>query len=339
MPMKIKRVLSFVLSASMLLPLLTGCAGKVNTEETKPAATEPAEEAAALKVLTLGHSLTVDACHMLNLVAAAEGYNNMLIGTLYYSGCPLSKHVEFLQKDEAVYDLYLSNSATPNAPPESTKGVSMKYALNYEYWDVIVLQGATFELTESATYTNGDIQIIKDYVNEKKVNPSAVLAWHMPWAIPVDKDLLDTQATGTYTKRYEQFDHDRSKYFNAMAHCVKEHITTDEDFKILIPTATAYENVLSSYMEEKDMHRDYGHATDIGRLITAYVYFCCVTGVTELTEIKLNKVPRVFFKTITDPVDWELSDHEKALILETVNNTLKAPLEMTPSQLTERPAQ
>ena len=343
MPVKIKRVLAVALAVFLILPVLSGCKNEEKTdskpvENTPEVKEEPPEEAAVLKVLTLGHSLTVDACHMLNLVAAAEGYD-MLVGTLYFSGCSLSKHVDLLQKDEAAYDLYLSSTEAPGVPPAITKGVTMKYALNYEYWDVIVMQGATFELTESATYTNGDIQTIKDYVNKHKVNPRAVFAWHMPWAIPVDPDLLATQATGTYTGKYTKFDHDRSKYFAAMAGCVKDHITTDKDFKILIPTGTAFENVLSSYMVEKDLHRDYGHATDISRLITAYTYFCCLTGVTELKEIKLNEVPVAFFHTTKSPLPWKLSDHEKELILESVNNTLKTPLQMTQSKFTEKPTQ
>ncbi|MBR2311475.1 MAG: DUF4886 domain-containing protein [Oscillospiraceae bacterium] len=337
--MRTKRVLSFVLSVFLLLPVLAGCKDKADTGETKPAATEPAEEAAVLKVLTLGHSLTVDACHMLNLVAAAEGYESMLIGTLYYSGCSLSRHVELLQKDEAAYELYLSSTDTPGVPPEITKNVTMKQALNFEYWDIIIMQGATFELTESTTYTNGDIQIIKDYVNAHKANPLAVLAWHMPWAIPTDPDLLATQATGTYTSKYTKFDNDRSKYFSAMAGCVKDHITTDKDFMFVLPTGTAIENALSSYLTEKDLHRDYGHATDIGRLIAAYTYFCCLTGTEQLEEVKLDKVPKQFFKSIpAGSPDWVLTDHEKEMIIESVNNALKEPLKMTQSKFTEKPA-
>jgi len=339
---KTKRVLALALSAFLLLPVLAGCTGKADAEGTKPvakpAATEPAEEAAVLKVLTLGHSLTVDACHMLNLVANAEGYEHMLIGTLYYSGCSLNKHVEFLQKDEAVYELYLSSTDTATAIPTITKNVSMKDALTYEYWDVVIMQGATFELTESSTYTNGDIQTIKDYVNKHKVNPLTILAWHMPWAIPVDKDLLATQGTGSYANRYAKFDHDRSKYFAAMAGCVKDHITTDKDFQYVIPTGTAIENALSSYLTEKDLHRDYGHATDFGRLIAAYTYFCCLTGIEQLEEVKLDKVPKQFFKSIpAGSPDWVLTDHEKELLIEAVNNTLENPLQMTQSQFIEKP--
>ena len=57
-----------------------------------------------MKILTLGHSLAVDSCHMLNLVAATEGFEGQLdIGTLYHSGCRLSRHAENLEKDAVDY--------------------------------------------------------------------------------------------------------------------------------------------------------------------------------------------------------------------------------------------
>lgn len=336
-----KGLFCLFLAAVMLLPALTGCSQKEQAE-TKPTVTEPPEEAKVLKILTLGHSLTVDACHMLNLVAKAEGYESMLIGTLYYSGCPLYKHVEFLTKDEPAYNLYLSSTDKATVTPEITDGVTMKYALTFDYWDIIVMQGGGFEVAESETYTCGNIQKIQEYVKEQmnKVNPNFKFAWHMPWAFPVDSDLQQTQSSGTIHKNYEKYDHDRSKLYNTMTQCVSDHIMTDDTFEFLIPSGTAIENALSSYLTEKDLHRDYGHASDFGRLIAAYTWYCKLAGIEQLEEIKLEKVPKQFFKSIPAGIpDWVLTDHEKELILESVNNALKEPLQMTQSKFTEKPAQ
>jgi hypothetical protein len=323
----------------MLLPIFAGCAKEEKPEETKTAPAEPPEEAKVLKVLTLGHSLTVDACHMLNMVAHAEGYESMLIGTLYYSGCPLYKHVEFLTKDEPAYNLYLSSTDKATAIPEITDGVTMKYALTFDNWDIIVMQAGGFEITESETYTNGNIQTIREYVNKYKAD-WAIFAWHMPWAFPVDTDLQQTQSSGTVHQNYEKYGQDRSKFYGAMTKCVSDHIMTDETFDFLIPSGTAIENALSSYLTEKDLHRDYGHASDFGRLIAAYTWYCKLAGIDQLEEIKLEKVPRQFFKSIpAGTPDWVLTDHEKEMILESVNNALKEPLQMTQSKFTEKPAQ
>lgn len=341
MSKNVKRFLCLVLALVMILPVLAGCGGNEDkAPETKPAPTEPAEEAKVLKVLTLGHSLAVDACHMLNLVANAEGYESMLIGTLYYSGCPLNKHVKYLTDDEPAYNLYLSSTDKPNIAPETTDGVTMKYALNYEYWDIIVMMGGVFEVARSVTYTNGDIQTIQNYVKDNAVNPNFKFAWHMPWVFPVDRDLQLTKDNDSYHKNYEEFDHDRSKLYGAMTKCVGDHIVTDETFDFLIPSGTALENALSSYMTEKDVHRDYAHASDFGRLIAAYTWYCKLAGVEQLEAIKLDKVPKQFFKSIpAGTPDWVLTDHEKELIIESVNNALKNPLQMTQSKFTEKPAQ
>ena len=340
-----KRFFCLVLALAMVLPVLAGCGGetapKTETppETTKPAPTEPAEEAGVLKILTLGHSLTVDACHMLNLVADAEGMGDVVIGTLYYSGCPLNKHVTFLADDEPAYNLYISSTATPTVTPEITEAVTMKYALTYEYWDIIIMQAGVFEVAKSETYTNGDIQTIQNYVNEHKLNPLAKFAWHMPWVFPVDRDLQLTKDNDSYHKNYEEYDQDRSKLYNAMTKCVGDHIMTDDTFDFLIPSGTAIENALSSYLTEKDLHRDYAHASDFGRLIAAYTWYCKLAGIDQLTEIKLDTVPRQFFKSLpAGTPDWVLTDHEKEMIIESVNNALKNPLQMTQSQFTEKPA-
>ena len=61
-----KRFVALFLCALTVAGCLSACGAKAPAETTAPAATEPAEEAKVLKVLTLGHSLAVNACLMLN---------------------------------------------------------------------------------------------------------------------------------------------------------------------------------------------------------------------------------------------------------------------------------
>ena len=138
-----------------------------------------------LKILTLGHSLALDAGHMLNLVAGTEGFRDLTVGTLYYSGCPLYKHVNHLQNDLPEYSLYISSSNTPDKIPTIQKTVTMKYAIEYDDWDIIIMQGGVFEIAKSSKYTDGNIQIIQDYVNQHKTNPDAIFAWNSPWHLPL----------------------------------------------------------------------------------------------------------------------------------------------------------
>lgn len=336
-----KKMFSLCLVAVLILGCFTACGGNGGqTETTAPVATENPEEAKVLKVLTLGHSLSNDAGRMLNLVAHAEGYEDMVIGNLYYAGCPLNKHVEFLTNNSSEYSLYLSSTETPDEPPKVMDGVSMLNAIKYDHWDIIVMQGGVFEIADDPTYKAGYIQTIQKYVNDNKLNPAVKFVWNMTWVPPVDDDLRATYTSepNIYVKNYEKFNNDRTIMYNLVTQCVSDNILNDETFVDMIPSATVFENALSSYLTEKDVHRDYIHATDLTRLMIAYTWYCVLTGVDQLTELKVESVPRKFLQTTLGTDDWTLTESQKALILESVNNALKNPLQMTQSQLTEAPA-
>ena len=335
-----KRYIALGLCLLLTLGIFSGCGSTQESETTANTTDSASQEMPKVKkVLTLGHSLAVDAGHMLALIADAEGYDELTIGTLYYSGCPLGKHVQFLQADAKEYSLYMSSTKTPNNPPTVLDNVSMKDALRHQDWDLIIMQGGVFEIGESSTYTNGNIQIIQNYVNENKLNPKAVFAWNMAWAPPVDNDLRDTfssQPNGYYNN-YVKYNDDRSLLYQSIAKCVSDHIVTDETFRFVIPSGTVLENALTSYLTEKDLHRDYVHASDLGRVMVSYVWYCRIAGIDQLTELKLDTVPTKLFRSTQFPLDWELTEAEKALILESVNNALKNPFEVTPSQYTTAP--
>ena len=339
-----KRFLTMTLAVLMMLSMFTACGGAGNTEtqpETTAATepTQPGEEGNVLKILTLGHSLAVDCGHMLNRVAAAEGYDSLKIGTLYYSGCPLPKHVEYLTNNSPEYNLYISESKTPDQPTNITNGVTMEYALRFDYWDIVIMQGGVFEIAEKATYTNGNIKTIQNYVLEKCLNPNVKFAWHMPWAPPTDNTLRDQYPyeNNTYYTSYLPYGDDRTTLYKSIVNCVKDCIETDDTFQFVIPTGTTMENALSSYLEETDLHRDYVHATDLARVMISYVWYCKLLGVEELKEVKMDTIPMAFFKSTEATQDRVLTDAEKTIILEAVNNTLKSPYEMTPSQYTTAP--
>lgn len=340
----LKKILALTLAALTVLGALTAC-GNTGSEETA-APTEPAivdytkQEDGNLKILTLGHSLAVDAGHMLALVAEAEGVTNLTVGTLYYSGCPLNKHVEFSKNNLPNYQLYLSNSNEGKVVPSKMENVTMKDALRYQDWDIIIMQGGVFEIAKSETFTNGDIQTIQEYVKANVLKKDFIFAWNMAWA-PATMDDLKAKyplSPNTYISNYEPYGNDRQALFADFTKCAKDHIFTDSTFKFFIPSGTAFENAMTSYLTEYDLHRDYVHATDLGRLIISYTWFCKLAGIEKLTELKLTAIPKNHFISSTELFDHELTDAEKNVILESVNNALANPLQITNSQYTEAPA-
>jgi hypothetical protein len=280
---------------------------------------------------------------MLNLICGTEGtgqYSEILIGTLYYSGCRLSQHVDFMTQNAPEYRLYISSSTTPDIPPQTLEDVTMYDALRHDYWDIIVMMGNPWEIDADSGFTSGNVQKIQAYVNENKLNPLAIYAWHMPWAMPADKELLDMYPhdPNPHYQNYLAYNLDKSAHYEAQVGCVERHILTDETFAFVIPTGTTIQNAWSSYLEEKDLHRDYAHASDYGRVMTSYTWYCMLMGVEQLEQIKLDAIPQRFLKSTEDKTqDRALTDMEKAIILESVNNALKNPMEMTQSQYTEAP--
>lgn len=334
-----KRRFALFLAVITAVSLLGGCANQPSGTMTESEEATQMEEKTTLKVLTIGNSASVDSCYMLSLIAAAEGYTELTVGTLYYSGCSLSTHVKFMSNNAREYKLYVSKSADVSTVRDTIDGVTMSDAVRYTDWDVFILQAAGFEDGLEQSYSNGNIQALQRFVGDNKLNPNAVFGWHMFWPIATDPDLMATHPTKPYpfTSRWEKFDFDRDKLYAACTECVRKYILTDETFKFVIPSGTAIQNAMSGYMTEKDLLRDYAHLTDLGRIIAGYYWFCILRGIDELQELKLSTVPKAYFKSTVSSADWVLSDHEKALILESVNNTLKNPLQVTASQYTQAP--
>lgn len=300
---------------------------------------EQGVEDRTFKILTLGHSLALDSGHLLALIADAQGlpeeYDEFIVGTLYKSGCNIYEHVNFLTDNSTSYSLYLSSTKTADQIPTITDNVTMSYALSYDNWDMIIMQGGVFEIAKDATYTDGKIEIIQDYVRARVQNPDIKFAWHMQWAPPTDEDLRGTYpyTPNWYVSSYEPYGDDRLTLYNTIAGCVEKNVLPNETFEFIIPSGTAMQNAWSSSFTEKQLHRDYVHASEYGRAISSYTWYCRLFGVDQLDEIKLDEIPKQFFHA-SRPVrtEPELTQLEKDVLLESVNNALKTPFAMTQSQ-------
>ena len=282
-----------------------------------------------LKVLTLGHSLAVDAGHMLAKVAAAEGATDITVGTLYYSGCTLTQHVNYLTNGTAAYDLYYSNLMNADNAPAVIKGVTMEYGLKADNWDIIIMQAGVFEAGLPAAFDatavanfDSNIDTIMNYV--KQYRPSAKFVWNMTWACPgADSGLLNE----SYTQNFDKyFSSNQMAMYEAISEVVKTKIATNSNFIAIIPTGTAMQNA-NETMTDTQLYRDSIHATDLARVMASYAWYSVLTG-RELKQIKLDVVTADLCNTYTDG-DMVLTDAQKDLILNCVNNAIKTPYAVT----------
>lgn len=310
-------------------------------------AAEEAYQNRSFKVLTLGHSLAVDAGNMLAYVAANEGYADITIATLYYSGCSLQRHVNYLTSGTKPYKFYLSSTADPNVQPTITAEYTMDMALTYTDWDVIIMQNGVFDSATSKSY-QPYLQIIIDHVTQvmtapanPNANPDFIFGWNMIWTAPEDETLLATSKglSDTFPDRFQElFDSSALKMYQGLVGAVQDHIIPTPIFKFIIPSGTAMMNANSSYLTDQDLYRDYIHANDYGRLMASYVWYYTITG-KEFEGISVDRIPAAlrYFSADRKEGDLVLTAEQKAILEEAVKNALENPFTVTQSQYTTAP--
>ena len=322
-----KRILALLLCALLTLPLLCACQGQPEEEKgPEQVETQPAEDPNAplcdgktLKLLAVTSSFGLNTTELLYHVAKAEGVENVIIGRLYASGCTLQQHVEAAKTGSNFYQ-YTKFTAESNGQRVLMEGIPLEYGLKDEDWDIIfVQQGAAYAPIASSYGTYLDE--LMPYLQENKTNPNARFVWNMTWAYQGDSD---------QKVFVETFNSDQLAMYESILSATKEKIVPRTDFAAIIPSGTAVQNARTSYFGDT-LTKDTYHLNNLGRAIAAYTLFSILTG-KKLTEVNLGPV-----NCYDLPQNLELSDSDRQVIIECVNNAIKNPWEVTPSVYTEQP--
>ena len=138
-----------------------------------------------LRVLCIGNSFSWDAVEqelvpLCNAAPLCEGgVQPIIIGNLYYGGCSLAQHYDFLARDTAAYEFrYLTNDSAV-----CYKSFSLSRALREYKWDYISFQQASHDSGISATYEPYLSALIDSVLCHQ---PAARLCWHMTWSYAQD---------------------------------------------------------------------------------------------------------------------------------------------------------
>ena len=309
---------------------------------------EELKDDGVFKLLVLGNSHGVDSTEMLAKVYEAENPGKQIVlGRIYHSGCRLDQHVDFLSGNKAQYIYYKANEngewprhpMSQDAVEEDNgniiNGTTMYDALKDENWDAIVMLTGSSHCGRPETY-NSDLQTIQSYV-KSVLGYTPKFYWHMTWAYPendVEGDAFTTVNTSNVFQ--ELYNNDQMYMYECIANAVKTKILPDKTFSGIIPAGTAIQNANSSYLDDPQLYRDYTHASDLGRLISAYTWYCTIEGV-QLNQIKLTTVPRGVLKsyiTAGGTGDMVLTETEAKIVAESVKNALKNPFTVTQSAYT-----
>lgn len=318
----LKRLLSLLLCPLLLLPFC-GC----GAAEPAPTETEagyvpavdpktPLSDGKTLKMLCITSSFGLNTTELLYDIAKDQGAENVIVARLYYSGCKLAQHVEFIRTNAPVYQ-YTKNSTGQWVKQMDT---TLLYGLQDEDWDIIFLQQGAHHAGLVATYQE-HIDTILEYVCANKTNPNARFIWNMTWAFQQDND------SDTFLTAYEG---NQMTMYNMILDTTKEKVVPRTDFAAIIPSGTAVQNARTSYFGDT-LTKDTLHLNNLGRVIAGYTAWATLTG----KPIEKINLPPVSSYDLKEPL--LLSEADKAVIIEAVNNAIANPWEVTPSSYPTKP--
>lgn len=291
-----------------------GSTSEETTEEgTTSAATTPAETEKptpepieSFKVLAIGNSFSEDALEHLYNVAKASGVKDICVANLYIGGCSLTMHYTNAKGNKEAYKFSYNNSGTW----KSVSNQTMKYGIEYEEWDVIVLQQVSGDSGRAGTYEPA-LSYVINYVKENAKNPDVKLAWHMTWAY---------QANSTHSA-FSNYSKNQMTMYTSIVNAVNSKVLPTDAFDYVIPSGTAIQNVRTSFIGDTLTRDGYHLGWSMGRYIASLTWFSTLSGMP------------------IDDVSWRTSDvddAEFAAIVEAVNNAIEKPYEVTQSTHTAK---
>ena len=324
-----KRCFVCMLCILMLLSMI-GCGNTASSDSTtqEPKATQSPEEERVLKIFTIGNSHSYDATQLLyEVFKAQDPEQEVVIGTMYYSGCSIAKHVKFAMNDDPVYE-YSVNS---NGTWERTKDVTLKMGIQAQGWDIVVIQEAGDGAEEN--FKNNNRQILVDYVNQHLTHPHEFV-WNMDIVSPNDDIFYspdyDPQPPANFKEKMRvRYNNDPVTALRMSQQNMVKYILPDPTYVNYIPTGTAvlYAHLVDGWAQV-DLYRDYTHVSDYGRLIASYMWYAQLTG-EPLTEVNLDTIEASLRHRRAIPLgDMEVTAEMKQTIINAVNYSLEHPWEV-----------
>ena len=213
-----------------------------------------------IRVLCIGNSFSWDAVEQ-ELVPLCDAKGVQVeVHNLYYGGCSLQQHAEFLAKDTAAY----SHRVCTNAEGRVVKDtISLRQALRDGKYDVISLQQASHDSGIRSSYEPW-LTILIDTV--RAYQPEAQLYWMQTWAY----------SKNAKHPAYPRYQSDQQVMWDSIQACIKSQITNHK--LQIIPCGSAIQNARHTKLGDT-LCRDGYHLNYVyGRYTAAAVWYEILTG-------------------------------------------------------------
>ena len=316
----IKKILCLCLCTLLMLPLLVGCSTEPTQPETTatptmPKPTESPKEANALRIMILGSSRSVNTFHLLYQVFKDQMPDKEItLGVMYYSGCSMSMHTQFIKDNKNVYAYYRNT----NGNWEIMRNSYMEDGLRDQAWDVILLQAGT---GDTANNMNEPCRkFLTEYVDSIVTHPHTFW-WHTTWFNSTDPELYKNANTTINPLTVNQYQQMQSQIDAA-----KTSVMEDPMFEGRVCSGTPMMYALKKLnVPEIELYRDHTHLSDYGSLLVGYSWYTQFTG-NKVTQINLDLIPvHLRIEQHQYLGDLQITEEMKQIIIDTAQYTLENP--------------
>ena len=212
-----------------------------------------------IRLLCIGNSFSWDAVEQELSPLCTAAKQPIVIGNLYYGGCSLQQHYNFLQADTAAYSFrYIKDGIRTVTEP-----YSLREALRLQQWDYISLQQASGDSGIDSTFEPYLTALI-DTV--RKYQPTAHLCWMMTWAYAADSN----------HPHFPRYNSNQTTMNEAILTCVQNVLNHHPEL-ILVPCGTAVQNA-RHYLGDVLCRDGYHLNLTYGRYTAACTWLEVLTG-------------------------------------------------------------
>ncbi len=206
-------------------------------------------------MLCIGNSFSWDAVEQELVPLCDEKNVQVEIHNLYYGGCSLQQHAEFLLKDTAAY----SHRVCTNAEPRVIKDtISLRQALQDGDYDYISLQQASHDSGIRSSYEPWLFMLI-DTV--RAYQPNARICWMQTWAYSQDAK----------HPNYPRYHNNQQEMWDSIMACTPKQLP-------VIPCGAAIQLARQTKLGDS-LCRDGYHLNYVyGRYTAACVWYEMITG-------------------------------------------------------------
>ena len=218
-----------------------------------------------IRVLCIGNSFSWDAVEQ-ELVPLCDAAGvEVEVHNLYYGGCSLQQHADFLAKDTAAYSHRVCTNAVPRIIKDT---ITLRQALRDGKYDYISLQQASHDSGIRASYEPWLTTLI-DTV--RAYQPQAQLCWMQTWAYSSDAK----------HPAYPRYHNSQTEMWDSIQACTRyvQQIANEKMVNVkMVNCGTAIQNCRSTRLGDTLCRDGYHLNYTYGRYTAACVWYEIITG-------------------------------------------------------------